>query len=229
MGRRGFARSGVALIVLGLLAGSTPASAAANVRNGGFETGTFQGWARKDRGSGSWLVYSGTTLPAPAFAGGGPGPFPEPPRGQYAAVTVQGGPGAHLLHQRIRLAAGERHVLKFFIYWHNTASRWVNPHTFDFGGGGGAAGFQGGAPENPNQQFRVDVLEADAPLWTLNRKRILATVIRSKRDTRLIRNNPKAVVFDLSEFAGQRVRLRFAEVDNLGELNVAIDHVRVVG
>lgn len=213
-----------ATVAAGLLFPAPPAGAAAKVRNGGFELGTFKAWRRADRGDGRWRIYSETSFPTPT---GGGEAFPPPPQGEFAAVTIQGGPGAHLLHRVVRLAPGQRHILEFLIYWRNSADRWVPRRSFAFDGLASTR-LQGGAGP-ANQQFRIQVMRPGAPLWSLNKKHVLANVFRSKRDTRLRRLKPKKVTYDLTKFAGRRVRLRFAEVDNLGELNVAIDRVRIVG
>src|SRR5262245_19837052 len=82
--------AGVALAVPG-------AAHAAIVNNGDFETGSLSGWQTQNSGpvssTNKWYAYSGTTSPLNART------IQAPPQGSFAAVTDQGGPGAHFLYQ----------------------------------------------------------------------------------------------------------------------------------
>ena len=57
-------------------------------------------------------------------------------------------------------------------------------------------------------------------------KHVLATVFQTQpEDPSAIA--PRTVSVDLSEWAGDRVRIRFAQVDNSGPLRAGIDDVRL--
>ena len=202
---------------------------AAKPRNGGFESGDFTGWKVTDPGGGNWFVYEGTDI-----TGGGPvrgmgpggGDFYEPPRGRYAAAAYQGGPGLNILHRRLRLKEGEVNKLSFFLAYENSVGRFYTPDHFDYNGG--MAPPRGGGGAEPNQQFRIDLLKAKAPVDTLKDRHILATLYRTRNnDPR--RSRYKKLTFNLTEMGlgGGRVRFRVAEVDNQGELPVGIDNVRL--
>lgn len=71
------------------------------------------------------------------------------------------------------------------------------------------------------------MIKPGAPLQTLKKQHIVKTLFRTKRaDAK--RMKPKKLRFDLSRFAGRTLRLRFAEVDNQGELFAGADAVRLV-
>ncbi|MEW6155786.1 MAG: M36 family metallopeptidase [Verrucomicrobiota bacterium] len=69
-------------------------------KNGGFETGDFNGWIRQNSGSGSFVLTQGDLdpegpeLPTPAFSG------------RYCAVSRQIGPGKQMLAQEITIPEG---------------------------------------------------------------------------------------------------------------------------
>ncbi len=226
---RGFRWRGPALaVVVTIGIGASPVPAAAPVQNGGFETGDTKGWKRTDQGEAfGWRAYSGTTTPISGNT------VREPPRGSFAAISDQTGPGAHLLLKSVKLPPGKRHVLKFLVYWNNYGGAWVNGPGLDPGpdamSSSGFPGFYGGGEGEPNQQFRVDVLAPKRNVWTTDPDKILATVFRTRPGMLLFREKPKRIRYDLSRFAGRSVRIRFAEVDNLNFLNVGIDQVRIAG
>ncbi len=69
-------------------------------------------------------------------------------------------------------------------------------------------------------------MDATAPVGSTAHKDVLATIFRTPPDDP---NTiaPRTVAFDLSEWAGERVRIRFAQVDNSGPLRAGIDDVRL--
>jgi hypothetical protein len=137
----------------------------------------------------------------------------HPPQGTFAIVTSQTGPGSHVLHQKVRLPLENQVRLRFILWYRSNAPIAVRD----------TLSHQTGE----NQQFRMDILKARAPLRSLDPNDILATAFRTrvgdprKFDQRLIGKS-------LSRFAGRTVRLRFAEVDNQGFFQVVIDAVRIV-
>jgi len=180
-----------------------------NGKNGNFETGDFTHWnsANLTGGSGDWFVYEGTKSPLSGFN------IAAPPQGNFAAVTDQEGPGSHVLYRNIKLAPGMRHELSFYLYYRNRADGFYTPKTLDY-------------TEIPNQQYRVDVLRPSANPFTVNRNAILARLFRTKvGDPK--RQAPTLMTFNLTQFAGKTVRLRFAEVDNQFYFQASADKVKV--
>jgi hypothetical protein len=193
-----------------------PATAgAATVVNGDFESGNLSGWTQVnipsgEAQSGEWIAYSAAS--GPPFA-------PAPPQGTTAALSVQSFVGTHLLYQDVTLEPYYSHQLSLVAYYRsNNTMVTPEPNTL-------AAGeAEGGPPEN--QQYRIDVMKPTAPVESVNPADILATVFATKTDDPE-EKAPTTFTADLSPFAGQTVRLRFAEVDNLGELNAGVDAVSI--
>lgn len=181
--------------------------------NWDFEKGTLQRWHTQSRGSGAWYAYAdGTTPPNPketdphvAFN------VPQPPQGRYAAVTDMTEPGVRILYRDVKLDG--RVKLKFTLFYDN-AGEFSSPTSLDFDGC------------QANQQFRVELLDPTAPAHATAAKHVLATIFKTTPGdpSKLA---PKTITFDLSEWAGERVRLRFAQVDNRGPLRAGIDDVRL--
>jgi hypothetical protein len=184
-------------------------SAAARVPNGGFETGDFSRWkqANQSGGSGRWFVYSGTTSPL-SFS-----TIAAPPQGNFAATTDQESPGSHVLYRNIKLAAGQNHILSFFLYYDNDADEFFPRRKLDY-------------TVEPNQQYRVDLLKPSVNPFTVNDKAILRTLFRTKVGDPNQRA-PQLRTYNISQYAGRTVRLRFAEVDNQGNFLASVDKVRV--
>jgi hypothetical protein len=179
------------------------------VPNGNFETGDFTHWngANQITGSGDWFVYSGTTSPLSGFR------IAAPPQGNFAATTDQENPGSHVLYRNIKLAPGMRHELSFYLYYRNRAGEFFTPDTLDF-------------RNEPNQQYRVDLLRPQADPFTLNPNAIRARLFRTEvgDPNRLA---PTLMTFNLTRFAGQTVRLRFAAVENVFFFQASVDRVSV--
>lgn len=195
-----------ALAAVACLALCASRAEAATVVNGNFETGNLNGWTVfNDDASGDWFAYTGTETP---FGG----PAPAPPQGQYAAITAQTDPGAHVLFQDIALEPGATHALSLLAYYESDAPI-LDPATLESSG-------------SPNQQYRIDVIRQTAPLLTVAPGDILATPFRTKvGDPQSLA--PQRFTVDLTPFAGQIVRLRMAEVDNQGIFNAGVDDVTV--
>jgi hypothetical protein len=204
--------------MLALVAGS---ASAAKVVNGGFETGSLQGWDQTlyphpEVPSGSWLLYG------QIMRGKGAPPAP-PPRGDFAAFTDQFEVSGMILSQVVRLKRNRTHKLGFQLAYtnHNTGE--------DARHGGTAAGFITPptlAVNVPNQQFRMDVLKPGAPIKSVDGDDVLKRVYRTDRGDSNHRAFRK-VTANLTPFAGRKVRLRFAVVVTEDVLNAAIDAVRI--
>lgn len=79
---------------------------------------------------------------------------------------------------------------------------------------------------NKNQQYRVDLMDPDAPLYDVG-----PGVIQNLFQT--VEGDPQSIgyttlEFELTDFAGQTVRLRAASVNNEGQLFSSIDEVTCV-
>lgn len=210
----------LAVVTLAMtMALAVPALAAANlVVNGDFETGTLEGWHQRNESgpmseggeSGRWSAYSGTEVP-----GGLGEPFlvPPPPQGEFAAIATQNNPGSHILYQDVALGAGP-HELSLIAYYESMTPL-ISQETLS-------------PTEEPNQQYRIDVLKPEAPLTTVNPANILATIFKTEEgDPQLM--EPTTFTADLSAYAGQTVRLRFAETDTESPLLAGVDAVSVSG
>src|SRR4029453_17823805 len=80
--------------------------------------------------------------------------------------------------------------------------------------------------EFPNQQYRVDILRSTALPNSMNPADILLSVFRTDAgDPATLA--PTRVTADLTRFRGQTVKLRFAEVDNLGFFQAGVDDVKI--
>ena len=185
------------------------------ISNGGFETG-FTGWTRADQvGSEStWLQQSGAASPVNGFV------VPSPPGGTNAAMTDAQGPGAHLLYRDfvVPLTLGVT-TLRFDLYINNHASAFFSPSTLDF------------ATPTLNQQFRVDILSASADPFSVAVGDVLMAVYQTQPGNPLV-SGYVTIMADLTSLfaahAGDTLRLRFAEVDNVNFLNVGVDNVSIV-
>jgi hypothetical protein len=185
-------------------------SAAARVTNGGFETGTFTGWNRvnQEGGSGSWFVYSTNTSPLSNH------PIAVPPQGNFAATSDQNSSGTQVLYKNIRLQSGQRHTLSFILYYRNfNTGGFFTPNTLDF-------------TATPNQQYRIDVLRSNANPFSVSQNAILKPLFRTNVGAPLTRG-PHLRTFNLTQFAGKTVRLRFAAVESEFFLLASVDRVRV--
>jgi hypothetical protein len=196
---------------LGLALLGPGAAMAATVVNGDFETGNLNGWTMVDEGApGGWYAYSGTHI-AP-FGPCCETEVPAPPQGSYAAIAAQEEEGMRILYQDIALEPGTNLTLSMLVYYRSQAALVTpDPETLDYTGG-------------PNEQYRIDVMKPSAPLASVEPEDILATVFQTKSGDPEEMPATKFSV-DLSQFAGQTVRLRVAEADNLGVLAAGIDSV----
>jgi hypothetical protein len=201
-----------------MVVGYAGTALAATVVNGGFETGDLSGWTvvNEADGSGNWYVCSADPASCPDVLL--QSSFP-PPEGTYAAISSQGNPGSHILYQDVTLEAGATHQLSFTTYYENNAldengnAVFFTPDSLSY-------------QVEPNQQYRIDIMKPDAPVDSVAPEDILATVFRTEVGDPAIME-PTPMTFDLSQFAGSTVRLRFAEVDNQDNFVAGVDDVKV--
>ena len=202
-------RSGsLAILVAASLAWCAPAHAL--IVNGGFEAG-FAGWVRADQpgSDGTFWIQSGTSSPVNAS------PVAPPPEGVQAAMSDAQGPGSHVLYQDFLVpAAVQTASLSFQIYVRSEAD-FVNPNHLDFGG------------TDLNQHVRVDLLDASSDAFTTS---VLMNLFQTQP------GDPMESGYSLFEFdvsgllqahAGDTLRLRFAEVDNVFFQNLGVDAVNM--
>jgi hypothetical protein len=189
--------------------------AAAGAENWSFEAGDFGGWRTVAGGSGAWHVYrDGASPPDPTDSDlKFPFAVPDPPVGDFAAVTDMSAPGRRILYRDVDLTGSRRLRLTVF-YDNHVVGEFATPRTLEFEGSG------------PNQQFRIDVIDPSAPVDAMGGRAVLATVFRTAAGDPA-RIGPTLKTFDLSRWAGSTIRLRFAQVDNRGPLRAGVDDVRL--
>ncbi|MGR9105876.1 MAG: PKD domain-containing protein [Gammaproteobacteria bacterium] len=183
--------------------------AVGEVVNGGFEDGSLSGWGVVGNNFGQWYAYSGTSSPLTGRA------IAAPPEGLYAATTDQVGAGVRILYQDITVPATGTYYLEFQLYYKNFAAGFFTPASLVAFGG------------FPNQQYRVDLISPGAPIRSVDPSDVLLNIFQTQvGDPNQIGPTPYSV--SLAAFAGQTVRLRFAEVDNVLFFLASVDDVKLV-
>ena len=120
------------------------------------------------------------------------------------------GPGRRILYRDITLDGRYRLHLTVF---------YVNLGTFS------AVHTSNANTISDEQQYRIDVVSAAAPVDSMAREHVLATVFQTQPGDPA-RRPPTAMTLDLSPWAGQTVRLRLACADNQGPVRSGIDDIR---
>jgi hypothetical protein len=69
-------------------------------------------------------------------------------------------------------------------------------------------------------------MDPTAPVDSVATKHVLARIFATAPGDRG-KLGPRAITFDLSHWAGKKVRIRFAQVDNIGPLRAGVDDVRL--
>lgn len=181
--------------------------------NAGFEADTMalDPWAVLDSGtSGSWFVQTDTLSPLNGFA------VPEPTEGLQAAMTDQDGGGTHILYQDVVLIDPPANIeLKYDLFADNQYGAWVIPST-------GTLAFS----DTANQHIRVDIMDPSAPADDVGAG-VWMNLFRPVPSVDATTFGYTEMTADLSSFAGQTVRLRFAEVDNQFFLNMGVDNIQL--
>jgi hypothetical protein len=75
-----------------------------------------------------------------------------------------------------------------------------------------------------NQQFRIDLVDPESPIYSLETDDVLATVFRTQTDDPPSLE-PTPVDIDLSPWVGHTIRLRVVQVDNIEAFRAGIDDV----
>jgi hypothetical protein len=184
---------------------------AASLANDDFESGALTKWRIDRKGPGGWFVYTNGRTP-PSLASTDPGfPFavPEPPQGTFAALTDMNGPGRFILSRKVTLDG--RYRLRMTVFYANS------------GRFSGTTSSQDAI--NDEQQFRVDLVAAAAPVETTADAGVLTTIFMTKPGDPA-RLDPTEMTIDLSRWEGQTVRLRFAVGQNQAPLRAGVDAIR---
>ena len=180
------------------------------INNGGFEAG-LTGWTVVDEpgSSGSWFAFGGALGPVSVL------PLAPPAIGALQAVTDQDNPGSHILYQDVTIPPLATATLDLLLWYNCYASQFAPQPTLDY------------TVPGPNEQFRIDVMNPLAPVNDMGAGVLLPVLLTHSADA-LVLPPYVHVTANLSAFAGQTVRLRFAEVDNQSNLNVGIDAVSIL-
>jgi hypothetical protein len=201
-----------AAAIMLVLGAAAPAGAIPLITNGGFESG-FTGWTRVDAtgSDGTFFWQSGTSSPVNGD------PVPAPPEGSYAAMTDAGAPGAHLLYQDffVPLTIGSA-VFSADLFIGNRADAFFSPASLDFG------------IAEINQQARVDILRSGADPFSVAGGDVLMNLFQTMPGDPLV-SGYSTTTADLTSLlvahAGETMRLRFAETDNLFIMQMGVDGV----
>lgn len=201
------------MAVVALLLASGSVGRADVITNPGFEAG-FTGWTRVDQlgSEGTFFLQSGTTSPVNGD------PVPAPPGGQFAAMTDAQGPGSHVLYQDfvVPVTGGQPARLSFALFIGNRADRFAAPNHLDF------------STPALNQQARVDILRPGADPFSVAAGDVLQNLFQTRPGDPLI-SGYNMISADVTALfaanAGQTLRLRFAETDNLNIFQFGVDNV----
>jgi len=187
--------------------------AAEILNNGGFESG-LSGWSTANAlgGDGSFFLQSGTLSPVNGDA------VPAPPGGSNAAMSDGQGPGTHVLYQDFIVPGVSLYAISFDLFIGNRADLFATPanRTLDFG------------INAPNQQVRVDLMIGSSDPFSVAASDVLLNLYQSAAGDALV-SGYTTRTSDLSALlnarVGQTLRIRFAETDNLAELQAGVDNV----
>jgi hypothetical protein len=198
------------------MAMASPAAApAAQVVNGGFESGTLAGWeVQRLTRLGNWYAYKGTE---PQIEKQRSDQVQAPPQGDFAAITDQINPDSLLLFQDLQLEPGSSYDLSLLAFYDSFAALAIpSPDTLSVD--------EEAIGSQSNQQFRIDLVRPDAPVDSIAPGDVLHTLFRTKAGgPRTMK--PTRFSADLAPFAGQTVRLRIAVAATKEVLYAGVDAV----
>lgn len=186
------------------------------VSNSGFEMG-LTGWTTMNQlgSDGSFFSQTGTTSPVNGFA------VPPPPEGIRAAMTDAEGPGSHILYQDfvVPTTGIGNAVFTFSYYLNNQAGAYSTPASLDF------------STPTLNQQARIDIIATSASVFSLAGADVLQNLFQTTAATPVNTGNYISGSVDVTSLlqanAGQTLRLRIAEVDNVFLFNFGIDRADI--
>jgi hypothetical protein len=209
------------LTACALLAAAATGAQAQTIVNGGFESGLL-GWTSADQlgSDGTFLVQTGPTSPVNGFA------VPVAPEGLNAAMTDSGAGGSHALYQDFAVpAVVQQTFLRFSLYLNNGADAYFVPAHLDWARTSQTGGL------TLNQQARVDLMGTGADPFSTAAGDVLANLFATTTSTPAVAgylNFDIDITAVLQAHAGETLRLRFAEVDNVNFFNLGVDNVRLV-
>lgn len=184
------------------------------IANGGFESG-FSNWTRVQQpgSAGDFLLQTGTTTPILGMT------VPPPPEGTTAAMTDAEGPGSYVLYQNfvVPVDVGTA-FLNFSLLIRNSANAFVTPETLDY------------FTPAQNQQFRVDIVSTTADVFSVAPGDVLFNAYRTEVGSPLS-SGYSTFAIDISSLlqanAGNTLRLRFSQADNINIFNAGVDQVDI--
>jgi hypothetical protein len=187
-------------------------AASISLNNGGFEAG-LTGWtiANEIGSDGTFFLQTGTTSPVNGD------PVPAPPQGLRAAMTDAGAGGSHVLYQDFVVPASlGATLLTFDLFVGNRADAFRTPNHLDW------------FTPDLNQQARVDLLLGGTDPFSLLAADVVLNAFRTNVGDPLVSGYTHFSVDVTSALianTGATLRLRFAEVDNVGPLQFGVDNV----
>lgn len=192
------------------LCGYLSADAINLVVNGNF-AGDLTGWTADQQNpdgeiDGVWEVYTGNDAT----------PLPPPPEGTYAAYSFTSLISSMVLYQDIALPEQTPLTLQYTYYYEqNPLIDFVTQPTLFV-----SRFFQ-------NQQARIDIMNPLSDPFSVDSADVWLNLFQTQPGDPF--SVPYTTVsFDLSSFAGQTIRLRFAVADSRGYLFVGVDGVRIL-
>ena len=179
----------------------------ASLTNGNFETGTLSGWATtQSNPQYKWSAYAGTCSPISAR------PVAAPPQGCWAATSDENGTSYKILYQDVTVPTVGPKVLSFILYYRSEAAFTANTQVIDFN----------------QQRYRVDLVKTSAVITSLAVSDVLQTLFDTQPGAPQTKA-PTLMTFDLTAFAGQTIRLRFASMTCCFYMRASVDDVRLGG
>lgn len=190
-------------------------SGAELISNGGFESG-LSGWTTMDAlgSDGTFYLQTGTASPSIGDA------VPAPPGGINAAMSDAQGPGSHVLYQDFLVpgVVGSA-LLSLDVFIGNRGQDFFTRNHLDF------------SLNEINQQARIDILKSGTDPFSVSPTDVLFTIYQTQSGDPLVAGyDPLSVDVTgvLNSYLNQTLRLRFAEVDNLGSLQMGVDNISLV-
>ncbi len=202
-----------AFVTIGaLMCAAAAASGQELITNGGFETG-FADWTRADQigSDGTFSHQSGAASPVNGFA------VPHPAQGLFAAMTDSAAGGSHVLYQDFVVPVSvPQATVRFSWFVRNAATAFSTPASLDW------------ATPTLNQQARVDVVKSGADPFSVAPADVLLSLLQTAIGSPLV-TGYNDFSLDITAFltahAGETLRLRFAEIDNVNFFNFGVDAV----
>ena len=209
---KGFPRKALLAVGIGtaVLLFAGVAGAGSNFNNGGFEIGDNPPsyWGVTGAGAGSWFVSDKTITPVTGFGWFGPA------EKEWAAVTDMPSSGTQILYRYINLGNnGKKGKLSMLVYYKNHAGVWCDPGTIDY------------SVLACNEQYRIDILQPAASLFSDDPGDVLMTIFHTKSNSAMSMK-PKRLTVSLKGLSGS-VLLRLVAVENEDVLNASVDDVRL--